>query len=99
MDAAISHHPDGLTVKDLKELIKYWPESDENGEPTTVWVSSAGGVSNVVVEIWPLNLKNASADLLLVYDVPPMPICDNCGLKLQHREARFCSFCGHRRKS
>jgi hypothetical protein len=46
---------DCLTVKQLKELIKDWPENDENGDPTEVWIMVAPCVSSPVQQVSPLN--------------------------------------------
>ena len=54
----VTRYPTGLTVKELKELIRYWPEKHVNGENTEVWISYPGGVSNIVTIISPLNKKN-----------------------------------------
>ena len=51
----------GLTVKELKEMIKDWPEEDQYGEPAEVWIEDECGVSNPVRAVWPLN----DADILL----------------------------------
>lgn len=53
MQPLINHN--GITVKQLKELIKDWPEVDEFGEETTVWVGDDGN-SNIVTEVYQLNL-------------------------------------------
>ena len=47
----------GLTVRELKEFIKDWPEIDSNGNPTEVWVEIGEGVSAPALEVWPLNCK------------------------------------------
>jgi hypothetical protein len=58
----------GLTVRQLKELIKDWPETYDNGEETEVWIEFAGGLSNQVKEVWPLNVRdNGVADIMLSY--------------------------------
>ena len=52
--------PQGLTVKELKEMIKDWPEVDDlTGQPTEVWVETGWCRSARVMEVWPLNLKQA----------------------------------------
>jgi hypothetical protein len=38
----------GMTVRDLKELIKDWPETDKYGEPAEVWVETTPGLSSPV---------------------------------------------------
>ncbi len=51
----ITHFENGLTVKELKELIKCWPDLDEDGEDTEVWISNGCGESNICYGICPLN--------------------------------------------
>lgn len=48
----------GLTVKELKEIIKDWPEVRADGTPTEVWLSNAVGVSNIAIEVSDLNLDD-----------------------------------------
>jgi hypothetical protein len=68
-----SKFPNGLTVKELKELMKDWPEEDEFGEPCEVWLETSDGHSNIVKHVIPLNRRvfddnvTFSADLLLGY--------------------------------
>jgi len=58
----------GLTVRQLKEYIKDWPETYANGEETEVWVEIDSGLSNQVKEVWPLNVRdNGVADIMLSY--------------------------------
>lgn len=62
-------HPlitNGLTVKQLKELIKDWPEEDEYGELTEVWLEDMSGTTQAR-EVWPLNSRENSADLLITF--------------------------------
>ncbi|BAW19072.1 hypothetical protein [Ralstonia phage RP31] len=33
--------PEGISVKDLKELIKSWPDTDAAGEPVMLWLETA----------------------------------------------------------
>lgn len=57
--------PNGLTVAELKELIKDWPETNECGEPTEVWFENEDGVSSIIRSVWPLNLdEGGAADIL-----------------------------------
>lgn len=44
-----------ITVKQLKEFIKDWPDEDQFGEPSEVWVETAPGLSNGAGEIGTLN--------------------------------------------
>jgi hypothetical protein len=59
----------GLTVKELKSIIKDWPDTNEDtGEPCEVWISTSEGLTNAVKIIYPLNKReddsgNFSADL------------------------------------
>lgn len=48
--------PNGMTVKELKELIKNWPETDEFGEDTEVFVE-ADGYSMKVYSVTPCNKR------------------------------------------
>lgn len=57
--------PNGLTVKELKEIIADWAETDEDGEPTEVWIETGWCLSSVVIEVTPLNKRENSADLFL----------------------------------
>ena len=47
----------GLTVRELKELIKDWPEVNYCGEECEVWIADRSGLSNAVKEVSPLNLR------------------------------------------
>ena len=64
----------GMTVADLKELIRDWPEVDENGEPCEVWLCDSSGMSNQARMATPLNMrssedgKKAWADFMLGHD-------------------------------
>ena len=51
----------GITVKQLKEIVKDWPETDTLGEDSEVWIMTGETLSSPVVAISPLN----SADLML----------------------------------
>lgn len=61
----VSLFPGGLTVKQLKEAIKNWPETNEDGNPTEVWIETGWCMSSVVVEITPLNKRGNLADVIL----------------------------------
>lgn len=58
---------DGITVRDLKRLIRDWPEEREDGTLTEVWIGEGHGkcVSNACTMIYPLNLDRTSADIIL----------------------------------
>jgi hypothetical protein len=62
--------PNGLTVRELKQLIKDWPEVDERtGEARKVWVDIGEEVSSPARSVWELNVREdngvRSADILL----------------------------------
>lgn len=48
---------EGITVKELKELIKDLPEVDQNGDPYEVWIENTDdcGKSNVAQSVFKLN--------------------------------------------
>ena len=79
----------GLTVRELKEFIKDWPEIDSNGNPTEVWVEIGEGVSaslNVSFEISIISLsphralnKRASSLLSRTKKVPVFHQSEDCG--------------------
>lgn len=59
--------PNGLTVKELKKVIEKWPDFDTDGQPYEVWVGKKDDMlSNVIVELWPLNKNEDGADILLL---------------------------------
>ncbi len=69
MKLEIQRFANGLSVKQLKELIKDWPETNQDGEPTEVWMALEDGSSKPVSEIAPLNVReddsgNVTADLI-----------------------------------
>lgn len=45
----------GLTVKQLKEFIKDWPEINDSGEVNEIWVGTDAGLSSPCIEIVKLN--------------------------------------------
>lgn len=51
--------PNGLTVKQLKGIIKDWPETNDMGEPCEVWMETGRGLSSPVSTVWPLNKRVA----------------------------------------
>jgi hypothetical protein len=56
----------GITIKELKELVKDLPEQDENGEDFELWVMNTDGssMSNVAKSIMRLN----KGDLIVEID-------------------------------
>ena len=51
------HYSQGMTVKELKELIKDWPEEDPYGESNEVWIETGKMLSSPVIEAAPLNYR------------------------------------------
>lgn len=48
-----------MTIRELKELIKDWPETNlDNGEDTEVWVTSGWCLSSPIVGYTALNPRN-----------------------------------------
>jgi len=47
----------GITIKELKSLVKNLPEQDENGEAFELWVTNTddSSLSNVATSIFKLN--------------------------------------------
>ena len=57
------YFPNGLTIKELKSLVAAWPEIDEEGNPTLVWVETGNGLSSIVTEVWPTDPDISSFSL------------------------------------
>lgn len=69
----MARYENGLTVAQLKAIIKDWPETnDETGEPNEVWLGDGRGLSNQAREVSPLNWRASDkkdwADLILSHD-------------------------------
>jgi len=59
-----------MTVRELKEMIKDWPETNNFGEDCEVWIETGFASSSPVIRAGALNLRedddgNPSADFLL----------------------------------
>lgn len=63
----IKHFSDGMTVRDLKAVVRDWPEEGPNGEPCEVWMLTGPTTSSPATKVIPLNMGDdaQSADLLL----------------------------------
>jgi len=61
----------GMTVADLKALIRGWPETRPDGEPCEVWIETGRNSSRMVCAAMPLNYrisedgKTTWADIIL----------------------------------
>lgn len=53
------NYPNGMTVAELKAMVRDWPETDQNGDPCEVWIGRADGLSNQVRSTAPLNLRRS----------------------------------------
>ena len=62
-------YEEGLTVIELKALIKDWPELGYDGEPCEVWVCDADGISNIVIAAEVLNYRKADGARRQVADI------------------------------
>ena len=51
-----------MKIKELKELLKEWPDFNEDGEPSEIWIETDNLISNEVESFSLLN----SSDLLLI---------------------------------
>ena len=70
----IKNFKHGLTVRELKEIIENWPEFDDDGEPTEVWIECKAFESNPVYRVSSLNVRldgdgGGCFDLLFSSDV------------------------------
>jgi len=50
-------NPMGVTVKELKDAIKDWPETGRDGEPTEVWIETGWCLTSPVVAVSRLNRR------------------------------------------
>jgi hypothetical protein len=70
----IIRYENGMTVRELKELILDWPETDENGDPCEVWLCDGKGISNQAKKASSLNARESEdgskkwADCCLSHD-------------------------------
>lgn len=68
MNNSIKNSRFGITVADLKEVIKDRPETDETGEPYEVWIRDSDGLNHKAVEIEPYNrrtLNDRESDIII----------------------------------
>jgi len=57
--------PNGMTVKELKEIVKNLPEKNKRtGEDYGVWIGTREDTSNEVKEICPLNFCDGGSDII-----------------------------------
>ena len=59
----ISDRP--ITVKELKEFLEDWPEEDEEGNPTVVWLESEIGENRPMTVMSRINQPDTQPDLIL----------------------------------
>ena len=51
------HNDNGITIRELKELVKELPETDHYGENYTVWLMTSPTTSSQVTTVIPLNQR------------------------------------------
>jgi len=56
----------GITIKQLKELVKDLPEKDEHGEDYELFMETGVNENSLIKEIWPLNKTHYGQDLEFV---------------------------------
>ena len=67
----LCEYENGMTVAELKELLRDWPETNEDGEPCEVWLCDRAGLSNQAKIAAPLNYRESGdgtkqwADLMI----------------------------------
>lgn len=62
------HTENGLTIKELKEILSHLPDQDEYGQDYEIWVGNNGDfTSNVVKWVWSLNKSENGCDVILEY--------------------------------
>lgn len=67
----IRKHPavalDGLTIRQMKEILSVLPDKNEYGEDYEIWIDSGRGLSNPVIDVWALNKREDGCDILLKF--------------------------------
>lgn len=61
-------NPNGLTVRELKQILSSLPEENENGEEFEVWLDVGDGLSSPVKSVCALNRREDGCDILLGVD-------------------------------
>lgn len=58
----------GLTVTELKRIVREWPEFDNEGLPSQVWIGQEQvGLSNIATSVSSLNARGWAADILISF--------------------------------
>lgn len=52
-----------VTVRQLKDFLKDWPEIDDNGDPFEVWIGNGDGLSTPATSICKLNQFDILLDI------------------------------------
>jgi hypothetical protein len=58
----------GMTIRELKTIVKDLPEIGTDGELLEVWIETGRELSNIVTGIFPLDRRNDRHDILLSSD-------------------------------
>lgn len=69
MHLKLREFPNGMTVAELKEMVRDWPETDEYGDPCEVWLGDGCGFSNQAKLASPLNMRRNHNDTMLWADI------------------------------
>lgn len=70
----------GMTVADLKAMIRDWPETRPDGEPCEVWIETGPNSSHMVCSAMPLNYRTSDdgrttwADIILAPSEGESPV-------------------------
>jgi hypothetical protein len=57
-----------MTIAELKAIIANWPETNQDGEPTEVWVETGNGLSSLCETLNRLN-ERKDRNGAIVYDL------------------------------
>jgi len=58
-------NPNGVTIKELKEILSGLPDDNEHGEPYEIWIGNEIGESNQLKSVWALNKDHQGCDVAL----------------------------------
>jgi hypothetical protein len=57
------HFINGMTIKELKNILNVWPETNDMGEESEVWIMIGEGYSNVAKRVSLLNRSDMLIDI------------------------------------
>lgn len=59
-----------LTVAELRDILKDWPDHDRGGEPSEVWITTGENLSSPVLSLSPLNSNSRNGGASILLDPP-----------------------------